>query len=295
MTHSLETIHFYSEGRRCVGHLRIPEQASEDIPGPAVCFCAGMSLTKEVWLPEQAKRLADAGFVTLNFDYRGFGESEGEPRRRLLPAAQVRDVQNALTWLASDPRVDGSRLGLSGTSLGASVAVGVSGKDARVKALCAVAGPMDLERVWRNFDGYESFRQKVQKARNQYVRTGEVSYISTARLLAGDPETAEHLRKEVEKYERWNLDLAFESLLDLFDFRPEAVVHQIRGAGLFMVPEHEGVIAQMELHSAFAKAPEPRRLVVIDGAKHVDVYGTGDAFERVVSEQLNWFKEYLGN
>ena len=254
-----------------------------------------MSLTKEVWLPEQAKRLVAAGFTTLNFDFRGFGESEGMPRRRLVPRQQVRDVQNALTWLATDPRIDETRLGLSGTSLGASVAVATAGIDPRVRAVAAIAGPMDLERVWRNFPTFDDFRAKVVAARAHFVRTGEVRYISTARLLEGDPETAAFLRSEVDRYEHWDLEITFESLLDLFEFVPEATVGQTHAACLFVVPEHEGVIAQMELHSAFAKARDPRRLVVLEGARHVDVYGANGAFERVVDEQIGWFGHHLAS
>ncbi|MCE2484901.1 MAG: hypothetical protein J4F42_05275 [Desulfurellaceae bacterium] len=39
---------------------------------------------KEIFLPDNAKRLQADGYTTLNFDYRYFGESGGEPRSRLF-------------------------------------------------------------------------------------------------------------------------------------------------------------------------------------------------------------------
>ena len=52
----------------------------------------GFAAVKEVDLPTFAERFAAAGLVTLVFDYRYFGESEGEPRNQLFPQAQLDDL-----------------------------------------------------------------------------------------------------------------------------------------------------------------------------------------------------------
>lgn len=283
---------FHSEGAALAGVLRLPKGACGDAPCPAVVFCAGMSLTKEVWLPAQAEALVATGFATLNFDYTFFGESEGEPRRRLVPWRQVRDVRNALTFLETVPEVDAQRLGVSGTSLGAPVAVSAA-VDPRVRAGVAIAGPMDLGRVWSAFDGFQAFKAKVERARRNYVATGEVSYVSVARLLKSDPETVALLEAEVERYEHWSLEITFESLLDLFAFNAEATLERVRGALLFMAPEQDDLIAGCEALSGFAKAPEPKALVKLPG-RHVDVYRSeGETHQRVLSEQIAWFEQHL--
>jgi predicted alpha/beta hydrolase len=61
--------------------------------------------------------LNETGYVVLNFDYKGWGDSEG-PTTRLAPYSRVADVQAALTFLAAQPEVEASRLGLYGTSYG---------------------------------------------------------------------------------------------------------------------------------------------------------------------------------
>jgi len=253
-----------------------------------------MSLTKEVWLPPHAERMVEAGYITLNFDYRYFGESSGEPRCRLLPAEQVKDAVAAIDFVASLDEVDPTSIGLYGASLGASVAVATAGRDPRVRCSMAVAGPMDLGRVWRAFDGFERFSAKVDLARARYDETGEVTRISVARLLAGDPETCELLRADEPRYPRWSLDITFESLQDLFVFCPESVVDRISPRAIcFVCPERDDLIATSELHSAHAKAGEPKRLVVLEGARHVDIYKTEGAFEQVVQTSLDWYGEYL--
>jgi len=253
-----------------------------------------MSLTKEVWLPEHAEELRRAGWITLNFDYRYFGESDGEPRRRLLPPRQVEDTRSALDYLSNLDVVDPDRLGLYGASLGASVAVATAGQDPRVRCVVAVAGPMDLGRVWRAFDGFDAFSAKVDRARAAFEATGDVSYISVARLLAGDPETVALLVEEEPAYPRWSLEITFESLHDLFRFCPEERVEEIApGAALFIAPEQDELIASVEMKSAYERANEPKRLEILKGARHVDIYRRGSAFGPVVELSKGWFHEHM--
>ena len=65
------------------------------------------------YLPDNARVLAEAGYVALNFDYKGWGDSEG-PKTRLAPYSRVADVQAALTFLAAQPEVAVDRLGIYG-------------------------------------------------------------------------------------------------------------------------------------------------------------------------------------
>jgi len=60
-------------------------------------------------LPQVATAFTEAGYVTLTFDYRGFGTSEG-PRWRLIPMEEVEDIRNAITFLQSRPEVDKEKL-----------------------------------------------------------------------------------------------------------------------------------------------------------------------------------------
>lgn len=93
------TVTFFSDGARMAGVLRLPPGLSPGERRPAVVLCAGFSLVKEVWLPTNAQALNAAGYVTLNFDDRTFGQS-GAPRCRLVPRMQVEDVRSALVFRA---------------------------------------------------------------------------------------------------------------------------------------------------------------------------------------------------
>jgi alpha-beta hydrolase superfamily lysophospholipase len=290
-----EEVTFTSEGSPVAGVLRLPAEASATAPRGAVVFCAGMSLTKEVWLPAFAERLVEAGYVTLNFDYRHFGESGGEPRRRLIPSAQVQDTRNAITYLETRGEVARERIGLFGVSLGCSVAAAVAGQDARVACLVAAAGPAHLGRVWGAFDGFAAFRDKVWAARRRFVSEGEVSYVSVAKLLKSDPETCALLEQDVLKHPTWDLEITFESLADLFEFAPEETADRIQAPALYAYPEEDALIARFELSSLYAQTRCPnKRLLCLEGARHVDIYATeGETFTSFSAAAEGWFAEHM--
>jgi alpha-beta hydrolase superfamily lysophospholipase len=281
----MERLTFYSDGLRLVADLR---RLAGEGARPAVVVCPGMSLTKEVWVPTYAEALTAAGFVTLTPDWRGFGASEGEPRQRLVPQHQVRDARAALDRLAELPGVDPDRLYVLGVSLGCSVAVAAMAADPRVRAGVGVAGPADLGRVWRNFPGFEGFRAKVEAARRTYATTGAVRMVRVSRLLAGDPETAAKIEEDAPRFPTWSPEVSFESLLDLFAFAPERDAAAIAGRPLLLVtPEHDPVIAGDELRSLAAAVGPSARLMVLPGARHVDVYGPAAA--EIVGEAVKLF------
>ena len=289
----LRRVEFYSEGTLIVGNLRQPEKPPTSGKAPVVVCCQGFSLTKEVWLEKHAEALNRQGYATLNLDYRTFGESGGSPRCRLVPQDQVVDVRNALTFLEAQPDIDSTRMGVFGISLGASVATAVAGLDARVKALVAVAGPGDLERVWTHFADFPRFRAKVHAAKRTFVTTGEVTYVGVPRLLSSDPETCALLVKESAHHPRWRLEITFESLEDLFAFKPEDHASH-SAASMFIYPSHDALITQNEVTSLYAKAREPKRLVALPGLKHHEVYADGAAFEPVLQHAIEFFAEHLG-
>lgn len=83
------------------------------------------------WLP-------DAGYNVLTFDYRGYGDSKGEPSREGV----YQDSLAAVRYAATRPDVDAHRIILLGQSLGATQAIAVagSGQFPELKAVVADSG-----------------------------------------------------------------------------------------------------------------------------------------------------------
>lgn len=89
------TDHKLSEGIALT--FRVPEG---NMKHPLIILCHGFCGIRNVLLPCFANAFTEAGFATITFDYRGFGESEGE-RGRLVPAMQIEDIISVINWQKS--------------------------------------------------------------------------------------------------------------------------------------------------------------------------------------------------
>ena len=120
------TTSFLSQGQRCAAWITYPDGPGSQGrgpqgrgPHPAVVLVHGFGATRGMRLEQYEQAFAGAGMVTLSFDFRHLGASEGAPRQFVSIRRQLADVEAALEFLARDDRVDADRRALWGTSLGA--------------------------------------------------------------------------------------------------------------------------------------------------------------------------------
>src|SRR5262245_33770695 len=75
--------YFTSHGVRCAAwHIPANTDALTGVAGrPCAVMAHGFSGTRDTGLLSFAELIADAGIDVVIFDYRGFGDSEGEPRQ----------------------------------------------------------------------------------------------------------------------------------------------------------------------------------------------------------------------
>lgn len=84
-------------------------------PFPGVVFYHGRGSTRETYLP-MAKILSSKGMITLAFDFRGCGESEGIFKNQTHRMG-IEDGRAGLEFLLSQD-IDKSRVGIQGVSFG---------------------------------------------------------------------------------------------------------------------------------------------------------------------------------
>ena len=84
---SATPVTFYSEGFRLVGDLYTPGGLRPDEPRAGIVLCHGYTGVKDLYLPDNARVLTEAGYVVLAFDYKGLGRERGaaHPPRSLQP------------------------------------------------------------------------------------------------------------------------------------------------------------------------------------------------------------------
>ena len=91
---------------------------------------------------------------------------------------------------------------------------------------------------------------------------------------------------------------------DTLGFNPEWVVDRIAPRPiLFITTDDDRLVPPQESEAMYARAGEPKKLVVLKGFGHYEVYGGkgfghyeiygGDAFRQVMEETLAWYGTHL--
>lgn len=107
----------------------------------------GFAGTRDVALPGFALHFAQSGLAVLVFDYRSFGASGGAPRQLVDPWRQIDDWRAALAFGRGLDAIDGTRVALFGTSLGAGLALmAAADPSADVRAVVAQVPLVDSQR-----------------------------------------------------------------------------------------------------------------------------------------------------
>lgn len=138
--YSKRTVHFESDDASCVGTLYLPDRPETP---PVVVMAHGLGMWRSFGLPAVAERFAEAGYAAFLFDFRHFGDSGGEPRRLVSPAAQIADYGAAVEAMAGVDDVDSGRLVLWGYSLSGGHVLSVAAGSPRVAAVVATAPFVD--------------------------------------------------------------------------------------------------------------------------------------------------------
>ncbi len=88
------------------------------------------------------------GYSCLVYDNRNFGESEGTPRYEIVPAQQMSDYSDAITYAQTLDEVDPDQIAIWGSSYSGGHVLQVGAVDRRVKA---VLSQVPLCSGWHNF------------------------------------------------------------------------------------------------------------------------------------------------
>lgn len=174
---TVEGVRFDSDGVRLAGDLYRPDGPG---PFPAIVMAGGWCYVKELAQPTYARAFAEAGFLTLVFDYASFGESDGEPRQHIDPAQQVADYRNAVSYLEAREDVDADRIGAWGISYSGGHVLILGAIDSRVRAVCGIVPVADgyqNMRLAHGTVGFRRFTAALLDARRLKYRSGEVTYI----------------------------------------------------------------------------------------------------------------------
>src|SRR2546428_7049696 len=286
---------FYSEGVKLDGDVYVPDDVRPREKRAGIVLCHGYTGVKDIYLPDNARVLNKAGYVAMVFDYKGWGASDG-PRTRLAPYSRVADVQAALTFLGTLPQVDPQRLGIYGTSYGGATVVWVGAVDPRVKCVVSVVGIGNGRRWMRSVRRPDEWHDLLERARTDRVKRvleGQSTFVDRAEILLPDRQSA-----ELAAHARRNLPgavnaIPLEYVDETLQFHPEWVVDKIAPrAILFVTTDNDRLVPAEESERLYARAGNPKKLVVLRGYGHYEVY-TDPAFSEVMDAALAWYRAHL--
>jgi fermentation-respiration switch protein FrsA (DUF1100 family) len=292
-----------SDGELLRGWLYLPSSRPPGARLAAIVTANALSAIKEINLPEYAERFAAAGFATVVFDYRYWGESTGEPRFHVAPMEFRADIRSALDFMAARPEVDAQRIGGWGISMGGQHMLFLATWEPRFKAIVGTAigieppvdsAPLSAEAARERYDELVAAAQAERAG-----RTG--AGIKTLQAWCPQPQEGCVLpvKEAFDWYEHARQTFAptFEnkmsstSMQNMMADSSAFAVHLARVPILIIQPDRDVVPVESVLFY-FKRIPEPKRLI-IPGGLHTSTYVGGENFDLATSEAIAWFKKYL--
>ncbi|WP_433199877.1 alpha/beta hydrolase [Dactylosporangium sp. CS-047395] len=283
----VDALAFVTEGIELSGHLRTPSGPAPAGGFPAVALTGPFTGVKEQVAGTYAARLAEAGFVTLAFDHRGFGASGGR-RAHEDTQGKLADLRAAVSALAALDTVDPNRIGLLGVCLGGGYAVRAAAQDPRVRAVAGIAGGYNSPSFSAGYrsalatflDGYDDYIPAVAPDGGPAAMPGDEpwAYYGTARSAAPTWEN------RVTRGSVHSL-LTFDALgaAPLLGQTPLLVVHGKVDA--YCSPD-----LAARLHDT---ATGPKHIEWLDCELHIDLYDNEPYVAAATSSTAAFFTEHL--
>ncbi len=286
---------FYSKGTRCSGTLYLPSRTSSP---PVVIMAHGFGAEKTFLLPEIAKRFVEDGnLAVFLFDYRNFGESDGEPRNLISPWRHVEDWKAALEYVRTIHQINGKKVGLWGTSFSGGHVLETAARDEGVSALVAQVPFVDALSTLSMFSLTFSLKGIYHGLRDllKSIFTGNphrVPIVGTPDKFAllNTPDTYPGYMALVPENTSWENLCPARITLFLSFYRPRRKAGKINCPVLLMPAEKDNLIP-VQVAKKTGEKIKNAHVIPMD-AGHFDLY-FGELFEKTISIQTDFFQEHL--
>lgn len=256
---------------------------------PAIVIGGPFGAVKEQSSGLYAQTMAELGFVTLAFDPSYTGESGGQPRNIASPDINTEDFSAAVDFIGLMPEVDPERIGMIGICGWGGMALNAVAIDKRVKAV-VTSTMYDMTRVMSkgyndsvNLEQRTKTLEQLSKQRWKDMQSGTTEYQPPYNVLKGGE--AQFLvdyhdyymtprgyhPRAVNSGNAWSMttpisfmNMPILSYIKEISPRPILFIHGEKA--------HSRYFSE----TAYAAAAEPKELMIIPGANHVDLYDRPD-------------------
>lgn len=267
---------------------------------PAITMAHGYAGVKQHGLEAFARAFAEAGFVVLLHDHRGFGASEGTPRHDIDPWRQIADWRRAISYLESLDIVDPARIGLWGTSYAGGHAIVLGATERRLRCVVAqvptISGyeqglrriaPENVAAIEEAFADDDRAQLRGEAPRRQAIVSADAAVAASYRARDAIDFYLQSLPEGV-----WENNVTVRSTRAARMYEPGQWIARVSPTPLLMVVATHDAITLTDLElAAYERALQPKRLVTIEGG-HFDPYLS--QFQISSTAALEWFKQHLG-
>jgi len=271
--------------------LRQPTAATQS---PVIILCHGFCGIQEILLPAFAEAFTQAGYATVTFDYRGFGDSEGE-RGRLVPAMQIADILSVIAWAKDQPALDPDRIGLWGTSFGGCHVFGAAANNPDVKCIVSQLAFADGESIVTcKMDAAEksAFIATLEKMDQKRKSSGKEMFVAITRVL-NDDESKAFFEENRQQYPKMDIKIPFLTVRETHLYKPAGNAGKVTCPTLVVVAGQDSVNPPEQGRALFdAVAATIKQLFEEKKARHYDIY-RGQHFASVIKAQIAWFATHL--
>ncbi|RKH23249.1 alpha/beta hydrolase [Corallococcus praedator] len=266
-----------------VGNLFVPKDLDRGAKGPAIVVGHPMGAVKEQSANLYATKMAEQGFVTLSLDLSFWGESDGQPRNAVAPDVYAEDFSAAVDFLRTQPFVDRERIGAIGICGSGSFVISAAKIDPRIKALATVsmydmgAASRDGLRHSVTLEQRKKFIEEAALQRDVEFAGGETRYTGGTPEELSDQSTA--IDREFYDFYRTSRGHSpdttthptLSSSTRFMNFYPFADIETISPRPMLFIAG-ENAHSREFSDEAYRLAGDPKELVIVPGAGHVDLY-----------------------
>lgn len=274
-------------GMKVVGNLFTPKGLDRSAKHAAIIVGHPMGAVKEQSANLYATKMAEQGFVTLSLDLSFWGESAGTPRSAVSPDIYAEDFSAAVDFLGTQAFVDRQRIGVIGICGSGSFAISAAKIDPRLKAI-ATLSMYDMGAANRNglkhavtLEQRQQILREAAEQRYAELQGGEIRHTGGTPLQrTGHPIGDEFYdfyrtpRGEVTPAGASAQTTTMPTLtsnVKFMNFYPFNDIESISPRPLLFITGADAHSREFS-EDAYKRAAEPKELVVIPGAGHVDLY-----------------------
>ena len=271
------------------GDLFLPKDLDKSRKYPAIIVGHPMGAVKEQSADLYAQKMAEQGFVTLAVDLAFWGGSQGLPRNAVSPDIYAETFSAAVDFLDSLPYVNRDQIGVIGICGSGGFAISAAKIDPRIKAV-ATSVMYDMGEANRTgLKRGQSLEQRkaiLEKA----ARQRDAEYAGAKPLYtSGTPHeiTAKSTPIEKEFYDFYRTPRGevtppgaspettthptLTSNVKFMNFYPFNDIETISPRPMLFITGEKAHSREFS-ERAYELAAEPKELVVVPGAGHVDLY-----------------------